>query len=437
MGDPAAKPTNVRFLIVIVTSLTAIFMYVDRGCIAQLKGVIGKDLDISDQGMDWIMSAFFWSYALAQVPSGFVGSRFGMRKTLAIMLFSWSVCTAVCGLATGFAAMFASRLAVGVTEAGAYPSAAAIVKGWFPISARGRANSFVALGGRLGFVLSQILTPWIAGYPFFGWRGALILYGILGMFWAFVFWWLVRDKAKLHPWSNQAEVDYAGTVPVASQTSETWPVMALLSSRNMWFFGLTQFGSNVGWAFLITNLPAMLENYLECDNPSDRGWIAAMPPAASCLGMFLGGFVGDWCVRRFGLLWGRRLPISLMLILAALAYLTCIMITSPMMAESRSMIRIQDAWLMGIVLACMAICQDIGIPSVWAFSQDVGGKHVGATLGFGNMIGNLGAAASPLLLGFVQRNYGYNNMFLMCAGFFLLASFCALNLNATKPVLDD
>lgn len=436
MPDTPARPTNVRFLIVFVTALTAVFMYVDRGCISQLKVDIGRDLNITKQGMNWIMSAFFWSYALAQVPSGFFGAKFGLRHSLAIMLFAWSVCTAVCGVVAGFGGMFAARLAVGVAEAGAYPSAAAIVKGWFPLAARGRANSFVALGGRAGLALSQVLTPWIAGYPLFGWRGVLILYGVLGMFWAVVFWVVVRDKAKQHPWANDGEVAHAGTPPPAPPTAQ-WPLAALLTSRNMWLFGFVQFGSNMGWAFLITNLPEMLETFYNCPDAIERGWIASVPAVASCFGMLAGGFFADWCVRRFGLLWGRRLPISVMLMVAGLAYLSCILITEPSVAETRAMIPVRDAWLVAAALALMAISVDVGIPSIWAFAQDVGGRHVGATLGFGNMIGNLGAAASPILLGAFQEKYGYNTMFILCAGCFFLAAVCALNLNATKPVIDD
>lgn len=470
MGASPATPTNIRFLIVAVTSLTAVFMYVDRACISQLKTRIGEDLAISDQGMDWIMSAFFWSYAMAQVPAGFAGKWFGLRKSLAIMLFTWSVCTAACGLATGFAGLFVARLAVGISEAGAYPSAAAIVKGWFPLSARGRANSFVAFGGRGGFALSQMLTPLLA-VTFLGWRGVLILYGVLGMIWAFVFWFVIRDRAAEHPWANQAEADHAASPtgltggpeydddddddwkksPALDQNARTpvkatgdgqpantsLPIVTLLASWNMWCFGFAQFGSNMGWAFLITNLPGMLEKYFGCDDPAERGLISAIPIACSCFGMLLGGFVGDWCVRRYGLKWGRRLPISVMMFMAGLAYLSCILITEPRFAAGRAMIPIGDAWLVAIALACMAISVDIGIPSIWAFAQDVGGKHVGATLGFGNMIGNLGAAASPLLLGSVQREYGYNNVFVVCAGCFILASVFTLMTDATRQVLDD
>ncbi len=446
MGDTPARPTNVRFLVVAVTSLAAVFMYVDRACISVLSEDIGVELFGPDPAeykprMDVVMSAFFWSYALAQVPAGFAGSWFGLRKTLAIMLFTWSACTLACGLTTGFLSLFAARLAVGVSEAGAYPSAAALVKGWFPLAARSRANGFVALGGRTGLGLSYIITPWIAGYPAFGWRGVLILYGVLGMAWAAVFWAVVRDKAGLHPWANQAEADYAGASPStpepalsqaeadysgptpAGRAGPEWPVWSMLASPTMWLFGLVQFGSNMGWAFLITKFPGMLKDLFPAKDPVMSGVIASLPAWASCVGMFAGAFIGDWCVRRCGLRWGRRLPISVMLFLAGVAYLCCIPVT--------------NAWVLAGVLALMAVCVDIGIPSIWAFAQDVGGKHSGAALGFGNMLGNLGAAVSPLLLGYVQRTYSYTAMFLLCAGCFLMASVAALFLDPTKPVLDD
>lgn len=460
MDARSPQPTNIRLMIVFVTAMTAVFMYVDRACLSQLKPDIAKDLAIEKVDMDWIMSSFFWSYAFAQVPAGFCGSLFGMRRTLTIMLFTWSLCTVVCGLATGFASLFVARLAVGIAEAGAYPTAASIVKGWFPLAALGRANSFVALGGRGGFALSQMLTPVLAALPLFGWKGVLILYGALGMVWAGVFWIVVRDKASMHPWANASEVQYAGSnaqkSPVvqksenvdnsgsdlsdsdsASKAKGPPPLIALLSSWNMWCFGFAQFGSNMGWAFLITNLPEMLLNYFGCESAKERGNISSIPMWASCGGMFLGGFIGDFYVKRYGLKWGRKLPISLMLFMAGMAYIGCICITEPRVASIRDLIPIQDAWLVAIALACMAVSVDIGIPSIWAFAQDVGGKHVGAALGFGNMVGNLGAAASPLLLGYVQRNYGYNNMFLVCAGSFIMASIFTLGMNATKPVIQD
>ena len=60
-------------------------------------------------------------------------------------------------------------------------------------------------------------------------------------------------------------------------------------------------------------------------------------------------------------------------------------------------------------LRVMAFLVDLGIPSIWAFAQDVGGRHVGAALGWGNMWGNLGAAASPVALQIIRDQAGCGN----------------------------
>ena len=73
-------------MIAAATCLVAFFMYIDRACVSQMKADIGVDLELSKSQMDWVMSAFFWSYALAQVPAGMLGKRFGFRHSLAIML---------------------------------------------------------------------------------------------------------------------------------------------------------------------------------------------------------------------------------------------------------------------------------------------------------------------------------------------------------------
>ncbi len=421
----SSAPTRVRFLIVAVTSIAAMFMYVDRACLSLFGTEIMAEFAIEKWQLEWIYSAFFWSYALSQVPAGLLGPILGLRRSLAIMLFTWSLCTVACGLATGLLGLFAARLAVGIAEAGAYPTAAAIVKAWFPQRERGRASGFVAMGGRLGFALTPFLTALLVNPEWIGldfnWRGALIIFGVLGIAWSVVYWILVRDSAREHPRSNAAEAEYAGPPPCVSISTE-WPVLALISSRNMWLFGLVQFGNNIGWAFLITKLVDVLKERFHADK-DDAAFIASIPAWALVGGMFSGGFIGDYCVRRFGLRRGRSWPIASMLFIASSAYLACTQFENP--------------WSVAVTLAVMAIASDIAIPSVWAFAQDVGGRYTGATIGFGNMIGNFGAATSPIALGFIQREFGWNWMFVSCSICFAIAAIAALNLNATQPVMRE
>ncbi|MEF9674063.1 MFS transporter [Pseudomonas sp. PCH446] len=78
------------------------------------------------------MSAFFWSYALLQLPAGWLADRFGQKLTLGGAVLWWSVATAMTGLANGFNSLFALRVGLGVGEAAAYPSNAGIASRWFP-----------------------------------------------------------------------------------------------------------------------------------------------------------------------------------------------------------------------------------------------------------------------------------------------------------------
>jgi nitrate/nitrite transporter NarK len=84
---------------------------------------------------------------------------------------------------------------------------------------------------------------------------------------------------------------------------------------------------------------------------------------------------------------------------------------------------------------------DFGNPANWAFKQDVGGRHVGSVLGWGNMWGNLGAAISPLIydavLGEQPALSDWNNMMMICLVAFVLSGLCALGIDATKPIVPE
>ncbi|QEL18808.1 MFS transporter [Limnoglobus roseus] len=421
----SVPPTKIRYRILAVTAVVAVFMYVDRVCLASASSEIRRELALTEQQMDWVKSAFFWSYALFQVPAAALALRFGFRNALAGYLFLWSFFTVLNGLAGGLAVLLLTRLAVGLSEAGAYPSAATLMKNWFPLSNRGTANSIVALGGRAGGALGQRITPLlmvalagVAGLS--GWRNALILFGFIGMSWAVIFWTIVRDSARVHPAANAAEADLIGT-PAAVE-KEPFPWRQILVSGNLWLASLTQFGINIGWTFVITHLP----DYLEAEHKltgDEKGFWGAMPLTIGLLGMLVGGVATDRLTRRLGLRWGRALPIGLSLFVCSAAYASCIY-TGRM------------SHVPVIVALCfMTVFVDLGIPSVWAFAQDVGGRHVGAALGWANMWGNFGAALSPIVLGLARDTWGWPGVFATCAGTFLIASVSGLMLNAGRPLV--
>ena len=129
----------------------AFLLYLHRFCMSYAQQYIREDLSISNDDLTWCFSAFFLTYALAQVPSGWLSDRYEARVRLAIYILVWSFVTAIMRAAVGIASLLIIRLTVGVGQAGVYPTAAALIGRWIPLSSRGMASGFVAWGGPAGW----------------------------------------------------------------------------------------------------------------------------------------------------------------------------------------------------------------------------------------------------------------------------------------------
>jgi MFS family permease len=147
--------------------------------------------------------------------------------------------------------------------------------------------------------------------------------------------------------------------------------------------------------------------------------MASIPILCGMGGMLGGGWVTDWLTRRLGLRWGRGVPMSATRFVAAAAFLACLVLDSP--------------WAVTAALSVVAVAADLGTPAVWAVMQDIGGRHVGSVLGWGNMWGNVGAALSPIVLNRIIES-SWDEMFLACAAAFLVSGVAALGVDATVPV---
>jgi MFS transporter, ACS family, glucarate transporter len=155
------RPTYVRHFVVLATMAMAMLLYLDRFCVAFAAEYIREDLNLTQSQMADFLGAFFWSYALAQVPSGWLSDRYGARIMLVVYILSWSLFTALIGAATSFALLLSVRLISGLGQAGAYPTSASVVSKWVPFSNRGMASSLIAFGGRVGGFIAPLLTAFL------------------------------------------------------------------------------------------------------------------------------------------------------------------------------------------------------------------------------------------------------------------------------------
>jgi MFS transporter, ACS family, glucarate transporter len=121
----------------------AMLLYLDRYALSSLTGTLLGELHLTKEQLGRTFFAFFFAYALLQVPAGWLSDTLGARRMLAVYVSIWSLATVTMGLVNGLLAIFFVRFLLGISQAGAYPTAASLIKRWFPYSSRGRASSAV------------------------------------------------------------------------------------------------------------------------------------------------------------------------------------------------------------------------------------------------------------------------------------------------------
>src|SRR5436305_10313215 len=92
-----------KWLIVILLAMGMVVAYIDRAnlsAVLALKRLPGW-IPMNDDSRGLLNSAFFWSYALLQIPAGWVVDRYGPKRTYAIGFSLWTLASAGAGMAHG------------------------------------------------------------------------------------------------------------------------------------------------------------------------------------------------------------------------------------------------------------------------------------------------------------------------------------------------
>ncbi len=444
-GDAVDRPqgpaTNVRWIVVGLCIAMSLILYLDRFAITPATDTMLRELRLTKGELGDAVGAFFLAYALMQIPSGWLTDTFGARWMLALYVVCWSLATIGLGLAQGLAAIWWMRLVLGVMQAGAYPTAAGLLKRWVPYTSRGLVNSSVAMGGRAGLLLSLAITVplmlvvgRLLGRQTDNWRIVFILYGSLGLIWAALFVWLYRDWPREHPWCNAAEADLIAANQSTGQEKPQRrfdvPIVGLLKSKEIWLMcGINAF-VNFGWIFLATWLPQYLvevHGEYVTQHIGDKSVVAGLMTACTVIAAMCGGMLGgrttDLLVRRVGRTWGRRLPGMCAGLLVSGMYLM--------------VPQLGGVWLFIGAMVAIAFTIDFGLGATWASYQDIGGRHVATVLGCGNMCGNLAASYFGRKIGYLADQGAWNTVFYISAGAMALASLCWLLFDASRPIVRE
>ena len=153
------KPTRARYWVIVFAITLAVLSYVDRVSISQAAGPISRDLLLSKSQTGLVFGAFALSYALFEIPGGWLGDWMGPRRVLVRIVLAWSTFTALTGAAWSFASLCVVRFLFGAGEAGCFPNLTKAFSVWLPRAERVRAQGIMWAFARWGGAFRKQPTP--------------------------------------------------------------------------------------------------------------------------------------------------------------------------------------------------------------------------------------------------------------------------------------
>src|SRR5260370_25025071 len=167
-ANPVEISNGTRWGAIALLFSAAVINFIDRGSISVALPLIASELNFSPSAQGTLLSAFFWSYAMMQIPMGWAVDRFDAKWVYAGAFALWSM---ACGL-TGFAGTLATlaivRMILGIGESAYFASSTKLVSQLFPPSERGFPTGLFECGTSFGLAIGTVLTAYLSAK--FGWR---------------------------------------------------------------------------------------------------------------------------------------------------------------------------------------------------------------------------------------------------------------------------
>lgn len=419
VSDPStvSTPSTVRYRVMVWLTLAAALTYLVRGAVSVSESTIRSELGISLAASGWFMSAFFWTYALFQVPSGWWSQRVGTRIALCSFIVACSLATVMLSTSRFFWTLIAAQLLMGVAQAGVFPAACNSISSWMPLARRSSACAVLAIGMQLGAIFASSLTG-VLMKPM-GWRWLFLCYALPGFVWAIWFLLRFKDDPTCDPRVNSDELALIAhgreSMPASATGSKEespptptpwWPI---LSQPSLWFLCAQQASRASGYMFFASWFPTFLQKTRGV-SVSESGYLQALVFAGTLVGSIFGGALTDWIWRRSGNLWLSRSAVG------ASALASCaVLILSAWF--------VQDVKLAVFLLTAGSLFAALAGPCGYATTMDMGGRHVPQVFGMMNMSGNLAAAATPILVAALfKQTENWELVLLVFAGVYMLGA---------------
>jgi MFS family permease len=424
-ADPSSRPTQIRWLILVLACTTSWLLYLHRYAWGQIRPFIEKDLKLDSQTLGWLDGIFMATYGLGQVPGGLAGDRFGPRLLLSALILVWSAALACLAVAAAGWQLFASRALFGLAQAPAYPVLSKVTRSWFPPSVRTTVQGAVTAAGRLGGACAGlVIVTLMIGQLGLPWWAALLAVSSQGLLLAAAFWVVVRDNPGEHPWTNDAErqeVASGELAPVAGSR----PVLRWDPGNrfNLTMLLLAVFASTFADNLYLNLLPTFLQKAKQF-TPEGAGTVTTLLLLGGAAGGVAAGLLSDRWARRAG----RRRWSRSTLGFAGKGAAAVLLLAS---------LGAGSGGLLVAVLLASKFFTDWTVPLVWGTITDISGRAAATVFGVVNAAGAVaGALAGPSMTA-IQAAFGWEGLFVCVAGVYVVSATAWLFIDCTRRLVDE
>lgn len=390
--DAAAAGTSAfprRWSIVALLFTASLINYFDRATISIALPLISKELQLGPETKGVLLSAFFWSYALMQIPVGWCADRFNLRWLYAGAFALWSVAQGLTGFAASLSGLIVFRVILGIGESIYLPGGTKIVSLLFGPRERGLPCGLFDFGTRTGLVLEGVIVPWMLVH--YGWRRTFALVGFSALLWLIP--WLIISPRQL-----KSQAPRRPNVPLADRFRHG---LAVATNRNLVGICLGFFCFDYYWYLLVTWLPDYLVTIRHL-TLLRAGFYASLPFFVFGICEPIGGWMADALIRRGWDETRTRKGIVTAAFLTGLCLIPAAKVsdvrTAVLLIIGGSLVGLATGNLL-VILQCCAPAEEVG---VWT--------------GVENFIGNVAGILAPLLTGLlIQRTGSYTPGFVLAA----------------------
>ncbi|EPZ52923.1 MFS transporter [Alicyclobacillus acidoterrestris] len=398
--------------------LVMIINYIDRSSLSIAMPLIGKDLHISSLTTGIILSSFGWTYALMQLPGGWLVDKLKPRKVVSTSLIGWGIIEGLTGFVGGVASLVGMRMLLGVFEGPVQNGANSSLTRWLRKHERARGSTLVDGGGPLGTAFGGLLVTglivWLGT-----WRLAFGAVGLLTVLIGVLAWVLMRDNPAEHPMITQEEAAYLDKIETEDGRDENAYPSSIhyFKHASPWMLLLAFFGYDAVLYGLLTWAPSYVSKVQHVSFGMTGIWTFVIF-GAGFVGELFAGQLADRLIRAGA---SVNAVMRTLLGFAGVGVAVAIILVNYVSTPTAAILLIS---LANFFLRWGGLYWSV--PARLAANQ-----HVGQLTGAMNFSGNVAGILVPILVGWIVQQSGgsFVGVFVMfaVAGLLMAVSSVAIN----------